>query len=594
MENKNRLIALALAAYACLSIIIVLAVYRGPQAATQAAETAQADAAPVAQTPGEALARLLEGETDYALAREIAVEDLQPGDDLRMADRFSDLPALERMGEDERAALVDGTQAVRRVSALGADPEDFQRPELYRKALRAYVSVCLEDIASKAKRELVYDGESLSGLNEFMAALNGQPARVAVTAEALEMDETLYVPTGILLEGNGARLVPGDATLVKAIVLDGPENCAVNGLVIEGGCDYGIYVKNAHGFQLRGNAVSGATYKGIVVMGDCDRFAIADNDVHENLNGGIFLNGNISLGLIEDNRVVDNSGARNLTAGIVLCSMEIKDIDTAYNPFEDELLCDITASPHKLSVCGNVVLDNHSSGIYSESGYMNYFVENRICGNEKEGMCLDYGSFGNYIALNTVQANGGRNRMSDEDLEADFVLAIGRLEDGSSPAKLPGISLDNTSYNTLYGNIVTGNYGSGIKAVRSAYRNLLLRNQVSDNNAGVSETFHFYGIELATDMNADEAVQGLDFTPCYENIVAWNVVSGPHYAGAFIGEEGYVNDFIGNVFEGCDPWSMECLSDRENATLNNLSTVHSRGIALSSSASIRLPESVGK
>ena len=184
--------------------------------------------------------------------------------------------------------------------------------------------------------------------------------------------------------------------------------------------------------------------------------------------------------------------------------------------------------------------------------------------------------------------------MSDEDLEADFVLAIGRLEDGSSPAKLPGISLDNTSYNTLYGNIVTGNYGSGIKAVRSAYRNLLLRNQVSDNNAGVSETFHFYGIELATDMNADEAVQGLDFTPCYENIVAWNVVSGPHYAGAFIGEEGYVNDFIGNVFEGCDPWSMECLSDRENATLNNLSTVHSRGIALSSSASIRLPESVGK
>ena len=200
---------------------------------------------------------------------------------------------------DERAALVDGTQAVRRVSALGADPEDFQRPELYRKALRAYVNACLADIASKAKRELVYDGESLSGLNEFMAALNGQPARVAVTAEALEMDETLYVPTGILLEGNGARLVPGEATLVKAIVLDGPENCAVNGLVIEGGCDYGIYVKNAHGFQLRGNAVSGATYKGIVVMGDCDRFAIADNDVHENLNGGIFLNGNISLGLIE-------------------------------------------------------------------------------------------------------------------------------------------------------------------------------------------------------------------------------------------------------------------------------------------------------
>ena len=52
------------------------------------------------------------------------------------------------------------------------------------------------------------------------------------------------------------------------------------------------------------------------------------------------------------------------------------------------------------------------------------------------------------------------------------------MADGSSPAKLPGISLDNTAYNTIYGNIVRDNYGSGIKAVRSAFSNTILCNQI--------------------------------------------------------------------------------------------------------------------
>lgn len=74
---------------------------------------------------------------------------------------------------------------------------------------------------------------------------------------------------------------------------------------------------------------------------------------------------------------------------------------------------------------GNTVAQNHSSGIYSESGYLNYYVENTIYKNEKEGMCLDYGSFGNYITGCEIRQNGGRNRMSDEDLEADFILGSG-------------------------------------------------------------------------------------------------------------------------------------------------------------------------
>lgn len=177
--------------------------------------------------------------------------------------------------------------------------------------------------------------------------------------------------------------------------------------------------------------------QGPLRYGENTGFALVNNSIHENQNGAIFLNGEISDGVIEGNRIENNSGARNLTAGLVLCSMPIEDIETAYNPFPDEMLYDILQSPHQLVVRGNTVAQNHSSGIYSESGYLNYYVENTIYKNEKEGMCLDYGSFGNYITGCEIRQNGGRNRMSDEDLEADFILDQGRMADGSSPPSCP-------------------------------------------------------------------------------------------------------------------------------------------------------------
>lgn len=424
-----------------------------------------------------------------------------------------------------------------------------------------------------------FTGSSLAELNDFLAANPG--STVEVISPALVMDATLVVPTGTILHGNGAVLTPGNETLDKAIVLDQAENTAVTGFVINGGCNYGVYVKNSSSFYLADLDISNVSLKGLCVMGENTGFALVNNSIHENQNGAIFLNGEISNGVIEGNRIENNSGARNLTAGLVLCSMPIEDIETAYNPFPDEMLYDILQSPHQLVVRGNTVAQNHSSGIYSESGYLNYYVENTIYKNEKEGMCLDYGSFGNYITGCEIRQNGGRNRMSDEDLEADFILDQGRMADGSSPAKLPGISLDNTAYNTIYGNIVRDNYGSGIKAVRSAFSNTILCNQIIDNNRGASDTFHFFGIELSTDLNADEAVQGLDFTPCYENIIARNTISGGHYAGVFMGEDAFMNDIFDNTFMDCTDWAMESLSEKYNSPLNNMANMPTRGIELS-------------
>ena len=500
-------------------------------------------------------------------------------DSQSLTERYA-LPALERMTQSDTESLIAPLQVIQRIQTLGIDPATFDTPEANWKNLYNSVMTRLAPLATAETAQAVnFTGSSLAELNDFLAANPG--STVEVTSPALVMDATLVVPTGTILHGNGVVLTPGNETLDKAIVLDQAENAAVTGFVINGGCNYGVYVKNSSSFYLADLDISNVSLKGLCVMGENTGFALVNNSIHENQNGAIFLNGEISNGVIEGNRIENNSGARNLTAGLVLCSMPIEDIETAYNPFPDEMLYDILQSPHQLVVRGNTVAQNHSSGIYSESGYLNYYVENTIYKNEKEGMCLDYGSFGNYITGCEIRQNGGRNRMSDEDLEADFILDQGRMADGSSPAKLPGISLDNTAYNTIYGNIVRDNYGSGIKAVRSAFSNTILCNQIIDNNRGASDTFHFFGIELSTDLNADEAVQGLDFTPCYENIIARNTISGGHYAGVFMGEDAFMNDIFDNTFMDCTDWAMESLSEKYNSTLNNMANMPTRGIELS-------------
>lgn len=500
-------------------------------------------------------------------------------DSQSLTERYA-LPALERMTQSDTESLIAPLQVIQRIQTLGIDPATFDTPEANWKNLYNSVMTRLAPLATAETAQAVnFTGSSLAELNDFLAANPGNT--VEVISPALVMDATLVVPTGTILHGNGVVLTPGNETLDKAIVLDQAENAAVTGFVINGGCNYGVYVKNSSRFYLADLDISNVSLKGLCVMGANTGFALVNNSIHENQNGAIFLNGEISNGVIEGNRIENNSGARNLTAGLVLCSMPIEDIETAYNPFPDEMLYDILQSPHQLVVRGNTVAQNHSSGIYSESGYLNYYVENTIYKNEKEGMCLDYGSFGNYITGCEIRQNGGRNRMSDEDLEADFILDQGRMADGSSPAKLPGISLDNTAYNTIYGNIVRDNYGSGIKAVRSAFSNTILCNQIIDNNRGASDTFHFFGIELSTDLNADEAVQGLDFTPCYENIIARNTISGGHYAGVFMGEDAFMNDIFDNTFMDCTDWAMESLSEKYNSTLNNMANMPTRGIELS-------------
>lgn len=479
------------------------------------------------------------------------------------------LPALSRMAVEDSKKYMGNLQVLQKIEKLGIDTASFETPELNWKNVYNRVSDTMQK-ENTFSDKISFTGSTASQLNTLIA--QSTDAYITIESSTVRMDEPISMKSGIALDAAGVTFTGStDDRVAQAVIAEDCTNFALYNLNLTAGCyEYGIYIIRSNTFTIENCTISNALYKGLVMMGENKNFTIRNNTVSYNGNGAVFLNGNISNGIIAGNDVVDNYGTRNLTAGIVMTSMEIDDYYTAYNEFKDEHLYNLLDTPHDIVLYQNNVKHNNSSGIYSDGAYQIYIVENIIYQNDKEGMCLDYGTFGAYVSNNIVKENGGRLRQSDEDLEADFVTTFGRLSDGSSPAKLPGISIDNSAYNTIVNNNVTQNYGSGVKMVRSAYRNIIMENSVSDNNKGKSDDFHFFGIEIGHESTPDEPVKGLDFTASYENIVCRNIVTGSNYAGVFLAVESYCNDVFDNTILGSEWYAIECHSNMFNSMPNNI------------------------
>jgi len=500
----------------------------------------------------------------YVISEEVLPEE---GDTVSMLEAYV-MPPLERMNKEDSTQYMGNLQVLKRIEALGLEPELFFTPEYDWKALYGDSLTKVRE-AVAFEQEVDFEGSTASELNDFLKGCS--QVTVRIRSEEILLDETIVLPSNVVLAGGGA-LVTGTAKpqeVPYAMLLEDVENVGIYDFRLLGGFGQGIYIIESSQCLIWGNEIADAAYKALCVMGDNSYINLVDNAVHDNGNGALFFNGDISRCIIQGNEIFQNRGTRNLTAGIVFSSMEVEDVYTPYNEFKDEHLYDQLKSPHQNVVKDNHIQGNYSSGFYCDGGYLNYVADNLIEDNEKEGMCLDYGTFGTYVTGNTIRRNGDRNRQTDEDLEADFILGAGRLEDGSSTAKLPGISIDNSAYNIVFENIVSDNSGSGVKLVRSGYRNLILCNLISDNNRGKNASFHGFGIEFGHASDPDEPVAGLDFTADYENIAARNVISGAHYAGIFLAEGSYCNDLIDNVVMDCEFFSIENHSVWYNGSVGN-------------------------
>lgn len=517
-------------------------------------------------------------ETEEATEEEVvAVEDITYSTSDNSIDILSryDLPSFVRMEETDREEYVNQLQIMKKIDSLHLDMEDFIYPEQSMEQVEQNIDSTFEQNKASAENgEIVFQGNTSKELQQIINENAGKTIRIE--APQITVSETIDLPDDTTIEGNHVKLV-SDGAVKNAFFADSKKNISISGVVIEGGFDYGIYVIDSEMVTLDDCEISGLEQKPVVVVGNCRYIVVSNNTFKNNNAGGIYFDGDINYGIIENNDIISNYGTSNWMAGIVLTNVKMEDKNDIWETFDEqhhfpfkEDLYSQTECPHNIIVRNNVVKENNASGIYGDGAYLCYIVGNEVDTNDKEGICLDYGSFGCYLFDNTFEGNGRRFRQTDEDLSMDFVLEAGRMEDGSAKSKLPGVSLDNTAYNTLINNTVVNNYGGGIKMVRTTVRCLIIENIIKENNLGANDNFHFFGIELGS-APGDVDSTDMDFTADYENIICRNVISGEHYSGVFIGEGGYVNDVFDNVIMQPQMFSVECTSVMYNSIVNNIS-----------------------
>lgn len=475
------------------------------------------------------------------------------------------LPSMERMAKEDSEELMRDLQVFQRIEKLGLDTGNVFTPEYNWKNVYNSSLVALKD-AFNFGNYIEFSGGTSSELNEFLASNSN--AEVNITSQEIMLDETLSIPSNITINGNGVKLISNNE-LTYAITLENVENVYINNLRLESsGYKYGIYIVNSNKILIRNNNVSGASENAMCVIGANKYINFINNVIYENNNGGIFFNGEISECIIQGNEIYNNKGTNNLSAGIGFTALPVTNLYEVNKSYGTVRIQDMLESPHDIIVKDNNITNNNSGGVYSNAAYNLYVLNNTIADNEKEGMCLDYGTIGTYVANNTFERNGNRDRQTDEDLAGDYVLEIGRMEDGTAKAKLPAISIDNSAYNIIMSNTIDNNYSSGIKMVRSGYRNLIISNIVQDNNLGTNDTCWGFGIELGFAALDDDAI-GLDSTADYENIIARNVITGSHYSGIFLADGDYCNDLIDNVVMDAVNFSIENHSGYFNSAVGN-------------------------
>ena len=494
------------------------------------------------------------------------------------------LPQMQRMSDEDVELYLKPLQVMQKFDLLGLTWADYLIPEqrlgeLYDK---------FGDVGDRAWQEVSFDGTTAGALNEFMRQNAGK--KIVVAADALEVGESIVVPDQTWLAGDRTRLTGGGD--FAAFRLDRADGAAISGFIMDGGFEYGVYASDSKNVTVADCVFQNLARKPVVFVGDCEDISVLRNRAEGNGHGGLYFNGNIARALVEGNVIIDNGGTSNWMAGIVLTAIDVSEDNDIYAPFGPDLhfpaeqrLLTMLKAPHDVVLRDNRVIDNNSSGVYCDGPYRVYIIENRIVGNDKEGMCLDYGTIATYVAQNDIQYNGNRARQTDDDLKMDFVLDHGRMEDGSANAKLPGISIDNAASNIVYDNRISNNYGSGVKMVRTAIRNIICTNQVMGNDAGENDRFHFFGIEIGN-APGDVEASNLDFTPGYENMVCRNMITGKHYAGIFLDRDSYINDIFDNGIMDATFWSIESISEKFNSCVNNFSLVQSRGIALSNNLAL--------
>jgi parallel beta-helix repeat protein len=468
----------------------------------------------------------------------------------------SPVPRQADFSGSQADRIASGTQVMQRARLLHIDGQSASTAWTMAADTIATNSGLLAELVRQPLEELTFDGTTFSALNELIAGSG--PARITVTSPTLKADTTLNIERpDLLLDFAGAAVDAGVNPPLWLVRVGHTRNVAVVNAKIDGGRN-GFLVDGGSNIAIDGNSVGGLTENGVVITGDSTGVDIHGNQLTGLGRAGVMLHGPVTRALVRDNDISRLHGDSNWNAGILLTNRPgdvAADPDAFFLPDRYWVVMQTQdarlKSPSHNVIVNNSVREGLSSGIYTDGAVQNVFVQNRIEGNSKEGICFDNGATSNVFAGNLVAGNGRRWGQEEAALALDAVLDAGRGPDGLSMAKLPGISID-----IILGNHVSGNYGGGIKMVRTALFNVVTTNAVIDNNLGASDLFHFYGIEFGA-APADEPVDDLDFVGSSGNFALNNAVAGPHYAGIFVANGSVENTVFDNEITGAQLFAIE-------------------------------------
>ncbi len=463
------------------------------------------------------------------------------------------LPPVQRVPETDAAYnIIQHSLALKRTSKLPVLGEVVNLREF-----RTKLTTTLEDNIPKwpeTSNILTFTGSSFSELNQFLATHQGTDIGIVIKFASPEIvaDTTLAVSSSIFLDGTGVtvkgRLQAPAIVLDKDTIFSGLRGFEFDNVF------WPISIKGAKKIILTHLTLTQPTW-GITVFSKSRFIGIDQSTIDTPQNTGLLVQGDVTYLRISNNEITNGMAANNGSAAILLTD------STAPKGSPPEAFTNNAALaqpiwppanvPHQILITQNNLHHNRAQGIYLDGANGNLIEDNTIVMNDKEGMCLDFGSALNLVIDNKVSGNGNRARQTDEDLQIDLVSGFGRLPDGSAVAKLPGISLDNAVYNLIMSNIIKNNAGDGVKSVRSSHRNYILFNSIIDNNKGHNDRFQFFGVLLGS-ANAEPQVaknpqHSLNFSPSLENVIAGNIIYGAHRAGILLDRDAAYNDIYDNI-----------------------------------------------
>lgn len=457
------------------------------------------------------------------------------------------LPKLERMGWVEQDEYVNSLMVIRKIERLGLDKEQFLYPELGIDELKESVGH-LSDAHYYNRKEIIFTGTTSQELQQVIDEYPG--ALIDVRSNRIELNDTLVLRNNTAINGNGVCLV--GTGIEYGLLGEDITDIYLNNICLEGDISYGIYLINCSETSISECKIDGLMQKAVCVLGDTRGINIEGSAFCYNGAGGIYLAGDVSECIIQDNVINGNGGMSKWMSGIVLTGVIPEDWYNIWEAFDEEhnipqrdSIYHQTECPHDVLITNNRISDNGSVGIYADGAYRGYIVGNTLNRNNGSAVCLAYGTMGFYLDGNYCGSNGA--------------------------SMYPGIALDNTAYNILRNNIITDHL-VGIKMVQSSVRNLIMENVIQ---GGENDICHQYGIEVGNGVKEDETV---DAGAGYENIICRNNIMGNHNTGIFIDKDCYVNDVFDNIIMEARTYSIEAVSHMFNSIINNTSNVAERNV----------------